>query len=111
MLAAAIFEDPTSQGARVLAALGVDVAAAAGGHATGSGTGQRPPPDAMMVRFSSVASRAIGLADEAARGDSRPTATGDLLLGLLEADEALREQAGVDLAAYRAALAQADAEE
>jgi hypothetical protein len=104
-LAAAILEDPDRQAARALASLGVDPSSAAGGPEDApAATPAAGRPDATMVRFSSVAREGMDFARNRAATESRRTSTGDLLLGLLFANTAWRNQLGVNLDAYRDAL-------
>jgi hypothetical protein len=58
----------------------------------------------MMVRFSPVATEAMDFGRDRATAESRSMSTGDLLLGLLFASAAWRNQLGVNLDAFRDAL-------
>jgi hypothetical protein len=106
LFAAAILEDTECQASRALSSLGIDPSAAARGPED-----ERPArplaaarPDPMMVRFSSVAREGMSIAGERAAAESRPMSTGDLLLGLLFATPAWRNEIGVNLDAYRDVL-------
>jgi hypothetical protein len=107
LFAAAILEDSDCQAARALASLGVDPSAAARGpedEPVTPPTSAAPEAGDMMVRFSSVAQEGMDFGRERAASESRPMSTGDLLLGLLFANAAWRNELGVNLDAFRDAL-------
>ena len=108
LIGEAILDDSECQAMHVLAALDVDAAAILRGADLEAHTSE-PAGDAMMVKFAHDASLAQLAADQAARAGGRPTATGDLFLGLL-VETAWGQRVPVSVEAYRAALLAAERE-
>ncbi len=106
MLGDSILDDPDCQGSRALRAPGVDLSAVPRIERS-----PYPGPwDVMMIGFSPAANEALRLADRAARVEGRLTATGDILLGLFEADPEWAAGLGFEAASVRDALAEAGRE-
>lgn len=106
MLGDSILDDPDCQGSRALRALGVDLSAA-------PRTERSPNPgpwEVMMIGFSPAANKALRSADRMAREEGRLTATGDLLLGLFEADPEWAAGLGVEAASVRDTLGEVERE-
>lgn len=110
LLGRAILDDSDCHAVAVLEALGVDVArvAESGGDTPRT---RQAGGDVMMIKFAPAVSMAMQAANEHAIALDRPTGTGDMLLGLLEADPAWRDRLGIQPDDFRSALAAAASEE
>ncbi len=101
LLLRGLLADPDCEGSRALTALN---GAAGGALNAPPPAAPRPRADVVMIGFSPRAQTAMDRAIDAALEQQRPTSTGHLCRGLIEADDELGERLAVTAEAVRAAL-------